>query len=148
MSNQQPRDQKKRPEFRNIHFLHDLPNYRLPLAGIVSILHRISGLLMFLLLPLLVWLFDLSLTSEDSFGYFQSIFAYGLDFFPAWLLKLVLLALIWAFLHHLFAGVRFLLIDTCHHFALKTTSRNSAKLVLIASLSLTVLLAAKLFGLY
>src|SRR5256885_13274776 len=58
---------KKRPEFRNINFFKDLPTYRLPPAGIVSILHRISGLLMFILLPFILWMMDMSLTSEISF---------------------------------------------------------------------------------
>ena len=57
---------RKRPEFRNINALKDLPSYRLPAAGIVSILHRISGFLMFLLMPLFIWLFDNSITSEIS----------------------------------------------------------------------------------
>ena len=49
---------RNRPEFRNIHALKDLPTYRLPAAGWVSILHRVSGLLMFILMPLIIWLFD------------------------------------------------------------------------------------------
>ena len=55
---------KKRPEFRNINALTDLPSYRLPAAGWVSILHRVSGVLMFLLLPFIIWMFDTSLSSE------------------------------------------------------------------------------------
>ena len=57
----------KRPEFRNINAFKDLTTYRLPAAGWVSILHRVSGLLMFLLLPLIVWLFDTSVSSEISY---------------------------------------------------------------------------------
>ena len=68
---------KKRPEFRNINALTDLPSYRLPAAGIVSILHRISGLIMFLLLPLLVWMFDTSVSSEISFAKFSAAFNVG-----------------------------------------------------------------------
>ena len=59
---------KKRPEFRNIHALSDLPTYRLPAAGIVSILHRISGAIMFLLMPFIIWMFDVSVSSEFSFA--------------------------------------------------------------------------------
>ena len=55
---------KKRPEFRNINALKDLPSYRLPAAGIVSILHRISGFIMFLMLPFIIWLFDTSVSSD------------------------------------------------------------------------------------
>ena len=57
---------QKRPEFRNINALSDLPNYRLPPAGFVSILHRISGFMMFLLLPFVIWLFGASVTSAVS----------------------------------------------------------------------------------
>jgi succinate dehydrogenase cytochrome b556 subunit len=55
---------KKRPEFRNINAFTDLPTYRMPLAGMVSILHRISGAMMFLLLPFIIWMFDTSVSSE------------------------------------------------------------------------------------
>ena len=65
---------KKRPEFRNINALSDLPSYRLPAAGIVSILHRISGALMFLLMPFIIWMFDKSVSSEVSFAKFRAAF--------------------------------------------------------------------------
>ena len=65
---------KKRPEFRNINALVDLPTYRLPAAGFVSILHRISGFVMFLLLPFVVWMFDTSVSSEISFAKFKAAF--------------------------------------------------------------------------
>ena len=87
---------KKRPEFRNIHALQDLPTYRLPPAGWVSILHRISGLLMFLLLPFILWMFDKSLSSEFSFEIFKAAFNVGIGFVPGWFIKLVTLAIIWA----------------------------------------------------
>ena len=64
---------KKRPEFRNINALRDLPTYRLPAAGIVSILHRISAMLMFVLLPFVIWMFDTSVSSEVSFEAFTSV---------------------------------------------------------------------------
>ncbi|SFU78363.1 succinate dehydrogenase, cytochrome b556 subunit, partial [Pseudoduganella namucuonensis] len=57
---------KERPQFRNIH-ITELSNYRLPLAGVVSILHRISGFLMFALLPVILYLFEKSIVSEISF---------------------------------------------------------------------------------
>ena len=105
---------KKRPEFRNINALKDLPTYRLPPAGWVSILHRISGVLMFLLLPLIIWMFDNSISSEFSFAKFSAAFNIGLGFVPGWLMKLVALALIWAYLHHFIAGLRHLYMDVCH----------------------------------
>ena len=73
---------KKRPEFRNINALSDLPTYRLPAAGIVSILHRVSGVLMFVLLPFIIWMFDTSLSSEISFAQFRAAFDSGLWLLP------------------------------------------------------------------
>jgi succinate dehydrogenase cytochrome b556 subunit len=79
--------------------------------GVVSILHRASGMLMFFLLPFVVWLFDVSLTSEISYGRFTAVFAAGAGFVPGWFFKLVALALIWSYLHHFIAGVRHLWMD-------------------------------------
>ena len=138
---------KKRPEFRNIHALSDLPTYRLPAAGIVSILHRISGAVMFLLLPLIVWLFDTSVSSEISFARFKAAFNVGLGVAPGWFIKLLVLALIWAYLHHLIAGVRHLYMDATHSVT-KEFGKSSAVVTLALSLGLTVVLGAKLFGLY
>jgi succinate dehydrogenase / fumarate reductase cytochrome b subunit len=138
---------KKRPEFRNINALTDLPSYRLPLAGIVSILHRISGLIMFLLLPFLVWMFDKSVSSEISFAKFSAAFNIGLGFVPAVLVKVVVLGLIWAYLHHLFAGVRHVYMDVCHAVT-KEFGKSSAIATMVLSLGLTAALGAKLFGLY
>ncbi|MFN4360320.1 MAG: succinate dehydrogenase, cytochrome b556 subunit [Hylemonella sp.] len=140
-----PRPQ--RPEFRNIHALKDLPSYRLPPAGWVSILHRVSGALMFLLLPFILWMFDTSLTSEYSYARFSAAFGVGLGFVPGWFIKLVALALIWAYLHHLIAGLRHLWMDATHAVS-KEFGRNSAIVTLALSLGLTVVLGAKLFGLY
>jgi succinate dehydrogenase / fumarate reductase cytochrome b subunit len=83
----------KRPQFRNINALTDLPTYRLPAAGWVSILHRASGVLMFLLMPFIIWMFDTSVTSELSFAKFKAAFNVGIGFVPGWFLKLVVLAL-------------------------------------------------------
>ncbi len=138
---------KKRPEFRNINAFKDLTTYRLPPAGWVSILHRASGGLMFILLPLIVWLFDTSVSSEISFERFSGAFAVGLGFVPGWFFKLVVLALIWAYLHHLIAGVRHLYMDARHAVS-KEFGKSSAIFTLVLSIGLTVLLGAKLFGLY
>ena len=138
---------KKRPEFRNINAFKDLTTYRLPLAGWVSILHRASGAMMFLLLPFIIWLFDTSLSSEISFTRFSSAFIVGIGFCPAWFVKLVVLALIWAYLHHLSAGVRHLYMDT-HHAVSKEFGKSSAIVTLAISWILTIGLGAKLFGLY
>ena len=128
---------KKRPEFRNIH-ITQLANYRLPLAGLISILHRISGAILFLLLPLVLYLLDQSLVSENTFAAMRG-------FTSNWFVKLIILGLSWAFLHHFFAGIRHLGMDT--HLGLeKQSSRHSSVVVLAVSLSLTALVALKLFG--
>ena len=139
---------KKRPEFRNINAFRDLPTYRLPAAGWVSILHRISGVLMFALLPLVIWLFDTSLSSEYSFAKFRSAFTNGLWIFPGFFVKLVVLALIWAYLHHFIAGLRHLWMDVSHKAVSKEFGARSAQFTLVASILLTLILGAKLFGLY
>jgi succinate dehydrogenase / fumarate reductase cytochrome b subunit len=136
-----------RPEFRNINALTDLPKYRLPAAGIVSILHRISGFVLFLLMPFVIWLFDVSVSSEVSFESFRSAFMAGIGFLPAWFIKLVTLGLIWSYLHHFVAGVRHLWMDATHSVSL-AQGKSSAVATLAISIVLTVLLGAKLFGLF
>ena len=134
---------QKRPVFRNIH-ITQIVGYRLPPAGIVSILHRVSGVLMFLLLPFLIWLLDVSLTSEVTYERFTSTFVAGLGFLPGWFMKLVALSLIWAFLHHFIAGVRHLWMDMTHSVS-KQQGHLSAVITLAASVALTLALAFKLF---
>jgi succinate dehydrogenase / fumarate reductase, cytochrome b subunit len=127
--------------------LTDAVKYRLPLAGVVSILHRVSGAIMFGLLPLIIWLFDMSVSSEVSFEVFRSAFVAGIGVVPAFVVKLVVLALIWAYLHHFIAGVRHLWMDATHSVT-KAHGRQSAVLTLGLSVVLTVALGAKLFGLF
>ena len=140
--------QKQRPEFRNINAFRDLPTYRLPAPGWVSILHRVSGVLMFVLLPFIIWLFDTSISSELSFARFRAAFNSGLGFVPGWFVKLVALALIWAFLHHFIAGLRHLWMDVSHAATTKAFGTLSAKVTLALSIALTVVLGLKLFGVY
>ncbi len=147
MSAPSPSTRPKRPEFRNINALTDLPTYRLPAAGIVSILHRVSGALMFLLMPFIIWMFDTSISSELSFARFTSVFNIGAGFVPGWFFKLVALAIIWAFLHHLIAGLRHLWMDVRHAVS-KEFGKSSAVFTLVLSIGLTVVLGAKLFGLF
>jgi len=137
---------RQRPVYTNIH-VSQIVAYRLPPAGWVSILHRVSGALMFVLLPLVVWLLDVSLTSEVSYDRFSNAFIAGIGIVPAFLLKLIVLALIWSFLHHLIAGVRHLWMDVTHSVTLQQ-GRLSALITLGLSGLLTVVLGAKLFGLY
>jgi succinate dehydrogenase / fumarate reductase cytochrome b subunit len=139
---------KPRPEFRNINALTDLPSYRLPAAGWVSILHRVSGVLMFLLMPFILWMFDTSISSELSFARFRAAFNSGLGFVPGWFLKLVALSLVWAYLHHFIAGLRHLWMDVSHAAVSKQFGATSAMVTLVLSLVLTAVLGAKLFGLY
>ena len=124
--------------------LIDALGYRLPLAGIVSILHRASGLIMFVLLPFVIWMFDTSVTSEISFSQFASVFRHGTGFLPGWFYKLVALALIWSYLHHAIAGLRHLWMDATHSVS-KEFGRQSAIVTLAASIVLTLALGAKLF---
>lgn len=129
---------KIRPQHRNIG-VGEILKYRLPLAGIASILHRISGALLFLIgIPLILYMLQLSLTSEVSFGLFEK-------FANSVLVKLVLLVLIWAFLHHLCAGIRYLFLDL-HIGVEKEASALSAKLAIALSLVLTFIAMLKLFG--
>jgi len=128
---------KDKRQFGTMSFAQTV-HYRLPLAGFVSIFHRASGILMFLLLPFVLYLLDLSLRSEISFDYLKG-------FTSHWFVKLVILALSWAYLHHFCAGIRFLFLDV--HVGLdKISARKSAAAVFIVSLVLTVLVALKLFG--
>lgn len=122
---------KKRPKYLN------LIEIRLPIAGFASILHRISGIGLFLMLPLLIWLLDLSLKSADSYQSLQAVTGHPL-------VKLLLIGLLWAFLHHFCMGIRILLIDI-HVGVEKAQARTSAKAVLFISLVLTVILGAKLW---
>jgi succinate dehydrogenase / fumarate reductase, cytochrome b subunit len=138
---------KTRPVYTNVNVFTDLTGYRLPIAGIVSILHRVSGLLMFLLLPFVVWLFDTSVSSEMSYESFRSAFEAGIGFVPALLVKLTVLALAWAYLHHMVAGLRHLWMDGTHAVS-KEQGKGSAIAVFAISLPLTALVGAKLFGLY
>jgi len=117
-----------RPEFRNIH-VAQLARYRLPWAGKVSILHRVSGALMFLLLPFVLFLFEQSVTSVLSFAKFSALLSNGF-------VKLVVLALIWGYLHHFCAGIRFLVLDLNKGIDLPQ-ERYSAYAVFAASLLLT-----------
>ena len=123
--------------FTNIH-VTQIIRYRLPAAGIVSILHRISGAMMFVLLPFVLYLFDKSITSEISFEYLKGYVSHPL-------VKLAVLALCWGYLHHFCAGIRHLVMDM-HIGLAKQEAAKSAKTVLVVSLALTVLVALKLFG--
>lgn len=115
----------------------DLAKIHLPVPGFVSILHRISGVVLFLMLWLLLLLLDRSLGSAESFAQYKEIVGNPL-------VKLILLGLLWAYLHHFCAGIRFLLLDM-HKGIDLPTARKSSVAVLVVSLTLTVIIGAKLW---
>lgn len=124
---------KPRPKFLALHQI------RLPLAGIVSILHRVSGAGLFLLLPLLIYTLQVSLDPQPAaVASFQAIKG---NFF----VQVLLFGLCWAYLHHFCAGIRYLLLDL-HIGIEKTGSRQSAIVVFAVSLALTLLVALKFLG--
>lgn len=148
MTEQASTERPKRPEFRNINAFKDLTTYRMTPAAWVSILHRASGIIIFLLLPFVIWMFDTSLSSEISFDTFKSAFNAGMLGLPGIIWKLLALALIWAYLHHFIAGIRHLWMDMDHSAVNKEFGKSSALVTLSLSILLTVVLGAKLFGLY
>jgi len=123
--------QKQRPKYLN------LIKIRLPLPGFVSILHRVSGALLFFMVPIILWLLAGSLSSEHTFEHYRQLIAYP------WV-KGLLLLLLWAFLHHMFAGIRFLGLDI-HYGATLPAARFTAKGVLLISMGLTVLIGGILW---
>lgn len=129
-----------RPQYRNLSILQIL-SYRLPPAAQTSILHRISGALLVLALPLvIVPLFGLSITSPGTY-----------DSIAGWmsnpLFKLVLLVLIWGYAHHFCAGIRYLTLDL-HIGNAREASQRSGAIVLGVSLALTLVFGLKLFGVW
>ena len=130
---------KPRPQFRNISPI-DLMNYRLPVAGKVSILHRVSGALLFLCLPFLIAMFAMSFVSEAGFTSMSAVLGHPV-------VKLILLVLIWGYLHHFCAGIRYLVLDL--HIGMdKESAAKSACMVLGVSLALTAVFGLKLFGVW
>ena len=123
---------KPRPVYLN------LVRIRLPLPGIVSILHRVSGAALFLIgIPLALWALQGSLESAAGYDQLAAAFAHPLA-------KLVLLGLVWAYLHHLCAGIRFLLLDLHRGIELKP-ARQSSVVVVLASVALTLIIGARLW---
>lgn len=122
---------RKRPKYLN------LLKIRLPVAGIISIMHRVSGAVLFLLIPLLLYLFQMSLQSGMTFMEFQEIVRRPL-------VKLILLGLLWGYLHHLFAGLRHLFLDLHIGISLET-ARLTSIVVLVAGIVLTLLVGVRLW---
>lgn len=122
---------KQRPVWYN------LSPVNLPIAGLVSIFHRISGILLFAALIWFLFLLDMSLASPQGFEHFKSYMGHPL-------VKLVMLGLLWSFLHHFCAGIRYLLMDI--HVGVKLpAARTSSVVVFAVSLILTLVLGARLW---
>lgn len=120
---------KKRPKHLALHLI------KLPLPGFISILHRVSGLALFLALPLLLLMLQYSLTSIVTYDQLQDALAHPVA-------RLLLLGLLWAFFHHFCAGIRYLALDL-HYISSLKQARDSSKVVLLVSLALTVLTGAQ-----
>ncbi len=109
----------------------------MPLPAFVSILHRVSGAVLFLLIPLILWLLSISLDSAQSFAAFKTVVGHPLA-------KIILIGVLWAYMHHLCAGVRHLAMDM--HMGLELESaRKSSVAVLVVSIALTAAIGALLW---
>jgi len=122
---------KQRPKHLALHLI------KLPLPGIVSILHRLSGLLLFFAIPALLLMLQYSLRSIETYTQLSNVLAHPLS-------KLVLLGLLWAFIHHFCAGLRYLAIDL-HLVRNLARARSSSKLVMVVSFALTIYFGVKLW---
>lgn len=132
---------KPRRQYRNIDLPKLLFTFKFPPAAITSILHRISGALLFLALPtILVPLFAASITSPETFASISGWLSNPLC-------KLVLLVLLWGYMHHFCAGIRYLTLDL-HMGNDRIPSQRSARVVLGVSLALTLVFGLKLFGVW
>ncbi len=126
---------KPRPKYLSLRAL--IFEIRMPLSAWVSILHRASGILLFAAMVWLLYLLDRSLSSEAGFDAIRAYLGFRS-------VKLALLVLAWAFLHHFCAGIRYLLLDLHKGVDLKA-SRVSSFVVLAVSLLLTVLVGVRIW---
>jgi succinate dehydrogenase / fumarate reductase cytochrome b subunit len=128
---------KIRPKYLSLPAL--LFEIRLPVPGWVSILHRISGALLFF--PFVAWvlyLLDTSLASEQGFDYIRN------RYFALPLVKLGILVFVWSYCHHFCAGIRYLFLDLDIGVELKT-ARLTSWIVIFAGLALTAVFAVRLW---
>ncbi|HXN15950.1 MAG TPA: succinate dehydrogenase, cytochrome b556 subunit [Usitatibacter sp.] len=123
---------RPRPKYYDLNLAH------LPPPGLVSILHRVTGALLFFpVIPVLLYLLQASLASEEGYAYWRHFFSHPV-------LKLVLLAGVWLYAHHFFAGIRFLLLDL-HLGITKEAARASALGVLVLGVAATLLIGWRLW---
>jgi succinate dehydrogenase / fumarate reductase cytochrome b subunit len=122
---------KPRPKYYDLNLAH------LPPPGLVSIFHRVSGLALFALLPVLLYGLQAALGSEQ--GYAQAR-----DFLSHPLVKLLMLAVLWLYAHHFWAGIRYLVLDL--HWAIgKEPARRTAIAVFVLGLATTALIGWRLW---
>ena len=126
---------RTRKVYRNIN-IGDLAHYRLPIPGIISILHRISGALLFLSIPLLLGVLQASVNPDVAA--FRGLYGHPL-------VKLILFVLLWSVLHHLCAGIRYLIMDVNHGATELKAGRQSAAIVMVVSVALTLIVGVKLW---
>jgi succinate dehydrogenase / fumarate reductase cytochrome b subunit len=127
-----PRVAKPRPVYL------DLPRIRQPIPAIASILHRVSGALLFVVgVPALLWGVQASLASPEAYDAFRAFMARPL-------VKLVVLVLVWAYFHHLLAGLRHLFMDVHVGLDLKP-ARQTATAATVAAVLLTLVLAIRIW---
>ena len=117
---------------------YDLNLLNLPVPGLVSIFHRVTGVAMFLfLIPAMLYVVQCTLDTEVGFNRWKSFFAEPI-------VKVIFLGFVWAYMHHFFAGIRYLLLDV--HVGIDlAAARLSAKLVLIAGVVSTLLIGARIW---
>lgn len=138
MSDQTLQKTKARPVYRNID-MGDLAHYRLPIIGVASIVHRITGVALFVGLIALLPMLHMSLKSEAGFQAFRTI---------VWgnaIAKIVLLGLLFAIIYHLIAGVRHMIQDANKWLDL-ASARSTATAVFVISALLTALVAWRLLA--
>jgi succinate dehydrogenase / fumarate reductase, cytochrome b subunit len=138
MSDQPLQKTKARPVYRNIG-MGDLANYRLPIIGVASIVHRITGVALFVGLILLLPMLHMSLKSEAGFEAFRTM-VWG-----NWIAKIVLLGLLFAIVYHLIAGVRHMIQDANRWLDL-ASARSTATAVFVLSVIVTALVAWRLMA--
>lgn len=107
---------KQRPKNLNLFTI------RLPINAVVSIMHRASGVVLFLMLPTVLWVLQQSLASEADYLQMANAFQH-------WAFKLILIGMAWAFFHHFFAGIRHLAMDV-HWMTSLQKARFSSRVVL------------------
>lgn len=123
---------RQRPKYVDLNLLN------LPMPGLVSILHRITGVVMFLfLIPAVLFVLQGTLDAETGFNKWKSIFSEPV-------VKLIVLGFVWSYLHHLFAGIRYLLLDIHVGVALEP-ARTSARLVLALGLIATAIVGVRIW---